>query len=69
MAETHLQNHTLKTDSRKFLWMLLASAGIARIILAAHELPNGFSMMPTYAPLRRKSDKGAWDWFSIPANG
>jgi hypothetical protein len=41
MAETHLQNHKLKTDSRKFLWMLLASAGIARIILAAHELPNG----------------------------
>jgi hypothetical protein len=41
MPETPLQNHTPKTDSRQFLWMLLASAGIARIILAAQELPNG----------------------------
>lgn len=41
MPETQIHGETPKTESKPFLWMLLACAGMVRIILAAHELPNG----------------------------
>jgi hypothetical protein len=41
MPGTQDQSEKLTQKPRQFLWLLLGSAGIVRIFLATHELPNG----------------------------
>jgi hypothetical protein len=41
MPEAQTQRESFRTEPKLFLWILLAASGIARIIVATHELPNG----------------------------
>ena len=41
MAEAQTQGERLRTQSKSLLWILIAASGIARIIVARRELPDG----------------------------
>src|SRR5271165_494558 len=41
MPDRQTQPESLRNQSKPFLWTLIAASGIARVIMAARELPNG----------------------------